>query len=184
MKKRNLLGVLVAALFAPVAFCRQHFVAGLMGAERTVIEGLSGCTVAISATLPATYDAAGYGATSVVYTAIGQVESYGDHGVTAAITEFTPVDTAVVTKVKGSKNYGNMSLTLGCLPSDAGQDIVQTASESNAHYSLKLTYPDTSVHYMDVLVSKFTDLGGDVNDVHKISAEFAICRKPVIVAQA
>ena len=24
---------------------------------------------------------------------------------------------------------------------------------------------------------------GAVNDVHKISAEFAICRKPVIVAQ-
>lgn len=153
-------------------------------AERTVIEGLSGATLAICASLPATYDAAGYAATTLTYSAIGQIESYGDHGVTAAITEFTPVDTATVAKVKGSKNYGNMSLVIGCLPSDAGQDIVQTAAESTSHYSLKLTYPDTSVHYMDVLVSKFVDLGGSVNDVHKISCEFAICRKPIIVAQS
>jgi hypothetical protein len=153
-------------------------------AERTVIESLAGATLAISANLPATYDAAGYGATTVVFTLAGEVESFGDHGMTKAITEFTPIDTQVVAKVPGSKNYGNMAITLGCLPSNAGQDIIQTAAESTAHYSIKLTYQDTSIHYMDVLVSKFVDLGGSVNDVHKISAEFAICRKPVIVAQA
>lgn len=152
-------------------------------AERTVIESLAGATLAISASLPATYDAAGYGATTITYTAIGEIENIGDHGVTATLTEFTPIDTSVVTKVKGSKNYGTMAVTLGAMPSNAGQDIVEAASESNAHYSLKLTYPDTSVHYMDVLVSKFTQVGGAVNDVHKISAEFAICRKPVIVPQ-
>jgi len=153
-------------------------------AERTVIESLAGATLAISATLPATYDAAGYGATTITYTAVGEVESFGDQGMTAAVTEFIPVDTKVVAKVKGSKNYGTMSVTLASLPSNAGQDIIETASESNNHYSVKLTYPDASIHYMDVLVSKFTQLGGAVNDVHKISAEFAICRKPVIVPQA
>jgi len=145
---------------------------------------MAGTTLAISASLPATYDAAGYGATSITYTAIGQVENYGDHGMTAAVSEFTPVDTAVVAKIKGSKNYGVMSVTLGSIPSDAGHDIVETAAESTAHYSLKMTYPDTSVHYMDVLVSKFADVGGAVNDVHKIAVEFAICRKPIIVPQA
>ena len=153
-------------------------------AERTVIESLAGATLAISAGLPATYDAAGYGSTAITYTAIGEVESFGDHGVTAAVTEFTPIDTAVVAKVKGAKNYGSKAVTLGSLPSNAGQDILETASESQAHYSIKITYPDTSIHYMDVLVSKFTQLGGSVNDVHKISAELTICRKPVIVPQA
>lgn len=152
-------------------------------AERIVIESLAGATLAISASLPATYDAAGYGATTITYTAIGEVESLGDQGMTAAITEFTPIGTSVVTKVKGSKNYGTMSVTLGSLPSNAGQDIVEIAAESTAHYSVKLTYPDTSIHYLDVLVSKFSQTGGTVNDVHKISCEFAICRKPVIVAQ-
>jgi len=152
-------------------------------AERLVIESLAGATLSISANLPATYDAAGYGSTLVVFTPVGQVESFGDQGMSKAVTEFTPIDTAVVAKVPGSKNYGNMSVTLGSMPSNAGQDIIETAAESIAHYSLKLTYPDTSIHYMDVLVTKFVQLGGAVNDVHKISAEFAICRKPVIVAQ-
>jgi hypothetical protein len=153
-------------------------------AERTVIEALSGATVAISATLPATYDAAGYGATTTTYTAVGQVETFGNQGVTATVTEFTPIDTAVVAKIKGSKNYGNMDLTLAALPSDSGQDLLETASESSAHYSVKLTYADTSIHYLDVLVFKFEQVGGSVNDVHKLNVSFAICRKPVIVAQA
>lgn len=152
-------------------------------AERTIIESWAGAVLAISASLPATYNAAGYGATAMVYTAIGQVENYGDHGVVAAVVTFTPVDTAVVAKVKGSKDYGSMTVVLGCLPSDAGQDIVQLAAESQNRYSLKITYPDTSKHYMDVLVSEFVDMGGAVNDVHKIRAKFEICRVPVIVAQ-
>jgi len=152
-------------------------------AERTVIESMAGATLAISATLPATYDAAGYGATTITYTAVGEVESIGANGVTAAVTEFTPINTMVTTKIKGSKNYGNMAIVLGALPSDAGQDVIELAAESSAHYSIKLTYPDTSIHYMDVLVTKFEQAGGAVNDVHKINVEMAICRKPVIVAQ-
>lgn len=152
-------------------------------AERTVIESLAGATLAISASLPATYDAAGYGATSITYTAVGEVESIGSQGMTAAVTEFTPITTMVTTKIKGSKNYGNMAVTLGAMPSNAGQDIIETAAESSAHYSVKLTYADTSIHYMDVLVTKFEQAGGSVNDVHKINVEMAICRKPVIVAQ-
>ena len=152
-------------------------------AQRTVINSLSGATLAISASLPATYDAAGYGATTIAYTACGEVENHGNHGVTAAVTEFTPADTAVVAKVKGSKNYGTMSMTLGHLPSDAGQVILKTASESNAHFSLKITFQDTSIHYLDALVSKFEYTGGTVNDVLKLNVDFAICRAPVIVAQ-
>lgn len=152
-------------------------------AQRTVINSLAGATFAISATLPATYDAAGYGATTIVYTAVGEVETFGACGVTAAVTEFTPVDTSTVAKVKGSKNYGNMPITLGEIPVNAGQVIVEAASESNAHYSVKITYQDTSVHYMDVLVSKFERQNGSTNDVLKVSCELAICRKPVIVAQ-
>lgn len=149
---------------------------------RTVVESISGATLAISANLPATYDAAGYSASNMVYTAVGQIENHGNHGVTANITEFTPVDTAVVTKIKGSKNYGTKSLVLGSIPSDAGQVILNAASESNNHYSAQVTYPDGEVHYLDVLVSKFEYQNGAVNDPMKIGVDLAICRKPVVVA--
>jgi len=151
--------------------------------QRTVINSLSGATLSISASIPATYDAAGYGATAMVYTDVGEIESFGNYGVTAAVTEFTPVDTAVVAKVKGSKNYGTMSLMLGHVPVNAGQVIVKAASESTAAYSVKIAYPDTSVHYLDVLVAKYEYQDGSVNDVLKIAVEFALRRAPVIVAQ-
>lgn len=153
-------------------------------AARTVVGTLSTATLAITATLPATYDAAGYGATSITYTAIGQVENYGNHGVTATITEFTPVDTAIVAKMKGSKNYGTMTLMVGSIPTDAGQVILKAASESNNHYSAKLTYPDGEIHYLDVLVAKHEFQDGSVNDAMKVSVDLAICRAPVIVAAA
>ena len=150
-------------------------------AVRTVVETISGAKLSISADIPPTYDAAGYASTDVIFTDVGEVETYGNHGVTAAITEFTPVDTAVVAKVKGSKNYGTMALTIGSVPGDAGQAILKTASESNAHYSAKITYPDGEVHYLDLLVSKFEYQDGTVNNVQKIGVDLALCRAPVIV---
>lgn len=152
-------------------------------AQRTVINSLAGATLAISASIPATYDASGYGATTQIYTAVGEIENFGNHGMSATVTEFTPVDTSTVAKVKGSKNYGMMTTSMADLPSNAGQVILKTASESNAHYSVKITYQDTSIHYLDVLVSKLEYQNGAVNDVMKLAVDFAICRVPVIVAQ-
>jgi hypothetical protein len=148
---------------------------------RTVVEALSGATIAISATLPDTYDAAGYQSTDIVYTAIGEAENYGNHGMTATIIEFTPVDTAVVAKVKGSKNYGTMSMMFGHLPGNAGQVILAAAAESNAHYSVKIAYQDGEVHYLDVLVAKYENQDGDVNTVQRMAVDLAICRKPIVV---
>jgi hypothetical protein len=151
---------------------------------RTVVEALAGATIALSATIPATYDAAGYGSTDVVWTLLGEVENYGNHGVTAKIIEFTPVDTSVVTKMKGSKNYGTMGMMMGDLPSDAGQILVKAAAESNNHYSARITYNDGTVHYLDVIVAKAEKQDGSVDDVEKLSVEFAICRRPVEVPGA
>jgi len=147
----------------------------------TTVQSLSGATLAISASLPATYDQAGYGATTMTYTLIGAIENYGNHGVTATIATFTPVDTAVVTKIKGSKDYGTMNLSLGSIPSDAGQALLDAASESTSRYSAKLTYPSGAIHYLDVLVSKAEFVDGQVNDVQKRNIDLAICRKPVVV---
>jgi hypothetical protein len=148
---------------------------------RTVVEALAGATIAISATLPETYDAAGYSSTDIVYTPIGEPENFGNHGGNATITEFTPVDTAVVAKVKGAKNYGTMSMMFGHKPGDAGQAILAAAFESNNHYSVKVAYPDGEVHYLDVLVAKHENQDGEVNDVQRLGVDFAICRKPIVV---
>ena len=142
----------------------------------------AGTTLSICAALPATYTAAGYAATSMTYTAVGEVEDHGGHGVSANIAKFTPCDTSVVAKVKGSKDYGSKSIKLGNIAGNAGQVIMAAASESNAHYSVKITYQDGESHYLDVLVSKYEYSDGTVDNTRTIAATLEICRAPVIVA--
>lgn len=150
---------------------------------RTAVESNTGTLTAISASLPATYDEAGYSSTDVIFTSIGEIENHGPHGVTRQIITFTPVDTGVIAKMSGSKDYGNMDLTIGNLgTSNAGQQILKAASESNLHYSVRLTYPDGEVHYIDVIVYKFEYSGGGANDVDKVMCGFALSRAPVVVA--
>ncbi len=157
-------------------------------AERTSIQTLSGATLAISASLPATYDASGYGATGITYTLVGEIEDFGSHGVRKNIVEFTNVADSVVQKLAGAKNYGTKSLMLGNVPSNAGQDIIETAVESTAHYSVKVTYPlgagesTNEIHYLDVLVASREYQDGSVDGVRKLAVDLAICRKPVVVA--
>lgn len=156
----------------------------LLEVQRIEIESIAGALIGISATLPATYDTAGYDISAMVFTPIGKVESIGNHGMSATVTEFTPVDTATVNKIKGAKNYGNMSLVIGSVPGDVGQALLKTASENgNIHYSIELRYPDGEFHYLDALVTKFEYVDGSVNDVQKINVDLAICRKPVIIPQ-
>lgn len=153
--------------------------------QRTTIESLAGAVIGISASLPATYDVAGYDVSSLIFTPIGQVENFGNHGMSAAVTEFTAIADSVVQKVKGSKNYGTMSLVLANVPSDAGQILLKTASEAaQTRYSIEIRYPDTAFHYLEVLVTKFEYVDGGVNDVQKINVDLAIVRQPVIVPQA
>lgn len=156
--------------------------------ERITNQTMLGAVLSISASLPATYDAAGYGATAVAYTAVGEIENFGDHGVTANVAKFTPVASGVVQKLKGSKDYGTLNLILGNLPSDAGQDIIEAAVESTNRYSVKIAYPPGAgeatgeIHYLDVLVTKRVWQDGSVDDVRKLAVDLEVCRKPVVVA--
>lgn len=156
-------------------------------AERTTIQTMSGAKLSISASLPATYDAAGYGATGVAFTEIGEVENFGEHGGTANVSTFTNVDDATVQKLKGAKDYGTLSLTIGNVPSDAGQALIDTAFESTSRYSAKIVYPagdgeaTGEIHYLDMLVTRRVWQDGAVDDVRRLAVDLAVCRKPVVV---
>lgn len=150
----------------------------------------TGLIFSISAAIPATFDEAGYGATAITWTEIGEVETMGPYGVTRQIIEFTPVKTGVVSKMGGSKNYGNIEGTCGKVSDDGGQILARAATEANTHYSLRVEYPDPDeggigeVHYLDVIATKFEYAGGGANDVAKVNLGFAVSRAPVIVTPA
>lgn len=153
----------------------------LLSAAHTAVESLTDTTYAISATLPATYDASGYGLTSIVYTIIGKVQTILPYGSDRSINKFQPIAGAAE-KTKGSPDYGEGDMVFGSMPADAGQVIVKAAEASSNHYSLKITYPDGEIHYIDVIVAGFKYSGGGEGAPITVTAKLGVCRAPVIVA--
>jgi len=147
----------------------------------TAVASHTDAIYAVSATLPATYDSAGYGSTAMVYTAIGKVSDFLPYGSKRAVNEFVPI-TGPVEFTKGAPRYGQGDMMMGDIPADAGQVILKAAEVSANHYSLKITYPDTEVHYLDIIVAGWTLSGGKEGAPMIRTATLGICRAPVVVA--
>ena len=150
-------------------------------AAHTAAASFTDTTYAISASLPATYDAAGYGATTITYTTIGRVESFPEFGSQRNVTEFRPISGAVE-KLKGAPNYGGGPMVMADVPADAGQVIGKAAEASANHYSMKITYPDGEIHYLDVLVASWRLAPAAEGGVMKRTADVQLCKAPVVVA--
>jgi hypothetical protein len=131
--------------------------------------------------LPATYDAAGYGATTITYTAIGKVLTFPAFGSNRP-TQEVPLINAAVEYIKGSARYQGGDMTMGDVPADAGQVILKAAEASPNHYSMKITYADGEVHYLDVIVNKW-ELTQQAENTPMIRvAGIQVCKTPVAVA--
>jgi hypothetical protein len=153
-------------------------------AAHTAPAGFSDTTYSISAALPTAYDATGYAVTSVVaFTLIGQVESFPEFGEERSVNEFKPI-TGAVTKVKGASNYGGGPMVMADIPADAGQVIAKAACASENHYSMKVTYPDGEVHYLDVMIASWRLTQAGEGGFMKRTANVQLCREPVVVAAA
>lgn len=147
----------------------------------TAVASHTDAVYAISATLPLTYDAAGYGSTLVTYTAIGKIQDFLPYGSKRNVNEFVPIN-GPVEYTKGAPRYGSGDMMMGDIPADAGQVILRAAEVSANHYSLKITYADGEIHYMDVINSSWVLSGGKEGAPVIRTAMLSICKPPVIVA--
>jgi hypothetical protein len=136
---------------------------------------------AVSATLPATYDAAGYGATAMTYSTIGHVSKFVPYGSKRAVNKFTPIRGAVE-KSKGAPDYGEGDMEMADIPADSGQVILKAAEASQNHYSMKITYPDGEIHYLDVIVASWQTAQAQEGTFFLRMATISICKAPVVVA--
>lgn len=118
----------------------------------------AGSTVYISAGVPATIDSTGFG--GLTYTKIGDVTEIGVVGTNYAMVEHTPVDGAVKYKYKTINDNGNVTLKGARVPSDAGQTLLNTASQSYSPYAMKIVLQNGAIIYGQVLVQSFqTNIG-------------------------
>lgn len=174
----------VAETLHRVLFSYMQRMGMLLAAAHTAAEWFTdgtGTTYAISAELPTTYDAAGYAGSGIVYTAIGKPQSFMQYGAQRAIQEFVPVNGSVEYG-KGVRRFGSGDLMCADVPADAGQVIVKAAEASANHYSLKITYPDGEVHYLDVIVGSWLLSQASEGSPLVRTATMAVGREPVVVA--
>lgn len=179
---------LVQYLFAAVAETLHHLLFGyvqrmglLLSVVRTSVTGHTDTIYSISASLPATYDATGYGTTTgLAWTVIGKVESFTPYGSKRSINEFVPI-TGAVEFLKGAPRYGQGALACADIPGDAGQVILKAAEASANRYSMKITYPDGEIHYLDIINAGWEISGGKEGAPLVRTATIAICRAPVVV---
>jgi hypothetical protein len=150
-------------------------------AAHTATASFTDTTYAISATLPATYNSAGYGASGVVYTTIGKMSAFLPYGSKRPVNKF-PLISGGVEKSKGAPDYGDGDMVMGDVPADAGQVICKAAEASANHYSLKITYPDGEIHYLDILVCGWELSSAKEGEFMTRTAPVTVCRAPVIVA--
>ena len=100
----------------------------------------AGTKLGVSATAPATFDAAGYGALS--FTDIGDVVDLGEVGKVYAVVNHNPVGDRKTYKFKGSFNEGTQTVQGAYVPLDNGQAIVLTALASDADFYFALEFND------------------------------------------
>lgn len=110
----------------------------------TLSPGL-GTTIAISATLPATENEAGYEA--LTFITIGEVTEIPEFGAEHDVVTHVPLATGITAKYHGAKNNGSMSLPMALDRTDAGQTALKTALTGKGRVAFEVTYADGSVDY-------------------------------------
>lgn len=143
----------------------------------------TGLLVSIVVGQPATFDQAGYEALS--YTLVGEVVSVGEYGATTEVVNHQPLATGVTEKFKGFINYGQASLGLAYQSDDAGQVILKDLSDGAnrlSRGSMKVTYPEGNVDYLDVGVFSYTKNPGAANSIIASTVAIEVNRAAVEVA--
>lgn len=128
---------------------------------------VAGTQIGISAVLPVTFDAAGYGA--LAYAKIGEITDGGSHGRTYQVVNHNPIDTRGTQKFKGSFNEGQKTIQLACDPEDPGQAVVKVALNDDADYAFCVTYQDGSKDYFLAKVTSWSKSTTSVDSMYSAS---------------
>ena len=133
----------------------------------------AGTTLSVSSGAPTTYDQVGFEALS--FSEVGEVTSVPSHGAEYALVTHNPISDRITRKLKGSVNYGSITIPMALDTADNGQDIMRDHSDGanvDDQVSIRVAYPDGSFEYFTGLVMSFTTAGDGVDSI--LSAEAMI----------
>jgi hypothetical protein len=127
------------------------------------VQTLVETTISVSASLPATYDAAGYGA--LTFTAVGQVTDWTAGGQVYNVVTSNPIAQRGTDKYKGTFNNGADTITVNRDDDDAGQLIILAALTDDADYAFEVTYQDSTIDYFTGKVVSFDTVAGGADSI-------------------
>lgn len=141
----------------------------------------AGTTIAVSASDPATFDAAGYGA--LTYTSIDLASEAGEVGPQDNLVTFTPLSDSVVQKAQGSRNYGSQPLNAAySTEGDAGIAILETAHAARNSVSVEMTLPDGAKRYYQAKCMGVREIFGGADTVLGLQTTLEITTEVIKVA--
>lgn len=143
----------------------------------------TGTLFAIVAGEPATFDEAGFAALSFVN--VGELTDLPEYGPDVSVVTHEPLETGVTEKHKGFINYGSLALGLGRDSSDAGQAVLSEGVDGttkNDEHSVRVTFPNGSIHYYLAKVFSYTTNAGSANSIVASTANIEINSKILEVA--
>ncbi len=135
----------------------------------------AGTTLGLSAAAPATYNAAGYEA--LTFTTVGEVSDLGEiPSRVYELVNWNAIAERGTRKSKGGYNLGSQTITIGIDPDDAGQTLLDTATNSDTVYSVEIAHPQLGTIYARALVMGGTKSYGDVNSIatRQVTLEYTI----------
>lgn len=129
-----------------------------LGSESEIYSSI-GSVLYVSAAQPATSDKAGYEA--LTWTEVGIVGSISAFGGSTAVDSFNVLKSGNTAKRKGFTDFGNMTVGMARVTSDAGQTLLKSGfdgADKGKVFSFKLQHPDGTdlVQYAEVLVTSYT----------------------------
>lgn len=128
--------------------------------------------------------------TGMTYVAVAGVSDIGEFGDEAEIATFKVIDGARVRKKVGTKDAGNIELTVGRDPTDAGQVALRAAVGSKDAYALKIEMNDApaggtnTVHYLKVYIASAKNKLGGADDFVTTTFTLAVDAAPLTVEAA
>lgn len=123
----------------------------------------AGTTLGISAVLPATYTSTAFAL--LTFTDIGEITDMGEFGREYALVTHNPLGDRRTVKRKGSYNDGALTMSLGRVPSDAGQALLLTARDDDDSYAFVVTLQDGTKQYFSGQVMSYTTSVGSVDQI-------------------
>jgi hypothetical protein len=129
--------------------------------------------------------------TSQTWVEIGNLESIGSMGDTAAEITFDNIGKARTEKLKGSRNAGNMEVTMGIDYSDVGQIALLAAEKTVFDFAIKIEFndkpatgasPKNSQRLFIAKVMSASEALDTANSVMKLTASLGINSNIVKVA--